>query len=130
MSWKEGIFSLCSVGPSSSLSVSSESRKPLRAFDRSCHVTPLAKGNVNRWSCSEAPQWPLRRCGPDKPPPSPPSPLQSLLSVYRKRLSVKQPLCCGIRHDKLEFLVVVVKCLGPPPLAFKKTFIMIQANPQ
>lgn len=63
MSWKGGIFSLSGVGPSHSLSVSSESRKPLRAFACSCHVTPLAKHNVNSRSCSETPQLPLQRCG-------------------------------------------------------------------
>lgn len=130
MSWKEGIFSLCSVGPSHSLSVSSESRKPLRAFACSCHVTPLAKENVNCRSCSETPQWPLQRYGLDNrtlPTISTPNPL----SLYRKRLPEKLSLCCGLKHDRLDFFRhykrAVVKCLVFffLLLGFKKAFVMI-----
>lgn len=109
MSWKEGIFSLCSVGPSHRLSVSSESRKPLRALACSCHVTPPAKENVNSRSCSETPSVATTKLWVQTTGPSPPSLLPKPLCLYRGRLPGKRSLCCGLKHDNLDFLEMINK---------------------
>lgn len=111
MSWKEGIFSLCSVGPWWSLSVSSESRKPLRAFARSCHVTPLAKGNVNGRTCSEATRRLLRRSRPDsRTLPTTSSPLTHSKAFVHRHGGAAPWL--WISRDKREFLTELVEHLG------------------
>lgn len=106
MSWKEGIFPLCSVGPSHSLSVSSESRKPFRALACSCHVTPPAKENVNFRSCSETPLLPLQRCGLRQQDPTHWLFLQ-FICPHTERLPRTLSLCYGLQHDHLDFIEII-----------------------